>query len=83
VQPLSVLLCLLGYPPFLLTLARWRDIAGSQARLAAMGHQVAGWIVTAGWLLAGRWAIAGIHVAWLIVARIWFAQSAPSRPISR
>lgn len=72
-QPVSVLLFLLGYPPFAVTLARWTDIVRARANLAALGHQVAGWIVVAGWLVAGRPWIALVHAAWLIAARIWFA----------
>jgi hypothetical protein len=82
VQPVSVLLCLLGYPPFLLTLARWTDIVRSRARLAALGHQVSGFVVVLGWFVAGRAAIALVHAAWLLVARVWFAR-AGHRALSR
>jgi len=73
VQPVSVLLCLLGYPPFLLTLARWTDIVRARARMAALGHLVAGSVVALGWFVAGRATIALVHVAWLVVARLWFS----------
>lgn len=82
-QPVSVLLLLLAYPPFLLTLARWREIARGGARLAALGHQISGWIVVVGWLLAGRPLIAAVHAAWLVIARIWFAVGGRRSPVSR
>jgi hypothetical protein len=75
VQPVPVLLCLLAYPPFLLTLARWTDIVRSGARMAALGHQVSGFVVVLAWFLAGRPMFALVHAAWLVVARIWFATS--------
>jgi hypothetical protein len=83
VQPVPVLLCLLAYPPFLLTLARWGDIVRSQARMAALGHLIAGFVVVVAWLLAGRPAFAAIHVAWLVVARLWFAAGARRRASTR
>jgi hypothetical protein len=73
VQPVPVLLCMLAYPPFLLTLTRWTDIVRAGARLAALGHQVAGLVVVLAWLLAGRPWFAVVHAAWLVTARIWFA----------
>ena len=76
VQPVPVLLCLLAYPPFLLTLARWRDIVRSRARMAALGHQVTGIVVVVAWLLAGRPVFAVIHAVWLVIARLWFAAGA-------
>lgn len=80
---MSVLLCLLGYPPFLLTLGRWTDIVRARARMAATGHLVAGSVVTLGWFVAGRAAIALIHAAWLLVARLWFAWADRTDPARR
>ena len=71
---MSVLLFLLGYGPFTLTLVRWTEIVARRARLAALGHQLGGWVVVAGWLLAGRLLVAAGHAVWLVVARFWFAR---------
>jgi hypothetical protein len=82
----SFVLCLFAYPPFLLTLARWRDIVRGRARLAALGHQVAGWVLVAGWLAAGQPVIAAVHLVWVVVARIWFTvatRPAGERPALR
>ena len=82
-QPVPVLLCLLAYPPFLLTLARWTDIVRARARLSALAHQLAGFVIVLAWFLAGRPVFALIHAAWLVVARLWFAGASSRRPARR
>jgi hypothetical protein len=88
VQPVSFVLLVAGYPVFLVTLSRWTEIVRVQARLAALAHQISGWVVVAGWLVAARPWFVAIHAAWLVAARVWFAAGyrragGAARPISR
>ncbi len=72
-HPVSTILFLFGYALTLPALTRLVAVMNERQRLPFAGHQLGMGVALVGWLLRGRWLIAGIHLAWMVAARVWFA----------
>ncbi len=72
-HPVSTILFIFGYALTLPALTRLVAVMNERHRLPFAGHQLGMGVALLGWLLRGRWVIAGLHLVWMVVARVWFA----------
>lgn len=86
-HPVSTILFLFGYALTLPALTRLVAVMNERQRLPFAGHQLGMGVALIGWLLRGRWLIAGLHLTWMIGARVWFAlgtsATTPPAPAAR
>ena len=74
VHPVSTLLFLIGYGLVLPIAFGRARIKPKMLTLAFAGHQLGLGVAALGWLLRGSVWIAAGHIAWAVVARVWFQQ---------
>lgn len=69
------MLFLLGYALAVPVALRFAKVATAQKSIGLLGHQLGVIIAGIGWALRGKLIIVGLHVVWLVVAKIWFSMA--------
>ncbi len=75
-NPIGIVLLLVGYVLVVPIATRMNRVVKSQNRLALTGHQFGILVVCLGWMVGGRAPLIWIHLLWAVVAAVWFNWSA-------
>lgn len=81
-NPVALLLVLIGYSLALPIASQLPRVVRSGNRLALTGHQAGVAVAGLGWLVGGRTPLLWLHLLWLLVASIWFNWRNAERPQS-
>jgi len=71
-NPIALVLLLVGYSLALPIASKMREVVRTQNRLAITGHQAGLLIAATGWVVGGRPPLIWVHLLWAIAAIIWF-----------
>ncbi len=71
-NPIALVLLLIGYVLTVPIASRMKRVVESQNRLAMSGHQFGIGIICVGWVVGGRAPLIWLHILWAVAAIIWF-----------